>query len=564
MPVRPVDADSSSATLSILKLLSRVSASDAFIFGHHNTDIEGQTWQDFSETVAVRSDVLDTTGGQFPGMTGFNLDWVATQRKLSLQSWRDHVRPLLNQGIILNLFWESSNPVTGGNARDLSGSPITEILPGGSANSVWRGWMDRIAEWLVDVGVSTQGAIFRPFHECTGSWFWWGTSASTPAQYRAAWRYTTQYLRARGVHSLLYAYSPSKPSMHWEVAYGEGGESRYPGNDEVDIACFDRYGVGDFSADLLADCSRVAAFAAAHGKLPAICEVGTRNGIQYESDKSWYMDVLLQPVLQGCPRVAFVYTWRNSGPNSYWVPLPGQHTSTGFASFFASASTIFAGDLGRLIPPPVPNPTVPSPPTSPPPSPSPLPPCLPPWRPAPLAPRSPAPPVPPATSPSLPAIPLPPPMRPPPVHVSMPSVDLHVHIPLQPLELWNAELAGVGVLALGTCCVMTCCALRMVARLLRACSRSSLTTAGRTRSDAALPSGLIDRPPHHASKHEVVPAADDRIHRNGGECWVAMRKPPSMKLPRPPRGVGRGARRERKKNTRNKYTGLPVEESTRV
>ena len=86
---------------------------------------------------------------------------------------------MVEKGVVIQLFWESYNPVTGGSAKDLSGSPITEILPGGSANERWNQWMDRIADWLVQVGLTQ--AIFRPFHENTGNWFWWGASACTPA-----------------------------------------------------------------------------------------------------------------------------------------------------------------------------------------------------------------------------------------------------------------------------------------------------------------------------------------------------------------------------------------------
>ena len=99
--------------------------------------------------------------------------------------------------------------------------------------------MDRVADFLLDVDLPV---VFRPFHENTGAFFWWGTKSSTPAQYKAAWNYTTDYIvKTRHVHNLLLAYAPSKPGQtaaSWELAYGSGPGSTYPGDDRVDIPCF--------------------------------------------------------------------------------------------------------------------------------------------------------------------------------------------------------------------------------------------------------------------------------------------------------------------------------------
>jgi hypothetical protein len=68
----------------------------------------------------------------------------------------------------------------------------------------------------------------------------------------------------------------------------------------------------------------------------------------------WYISAFLGPVLNSstCSEIAFAYTWRNSAPDSYWVPLPGQDAYPGFKRFSQSSSTIFAGDpvLRSLMP----------------------------------------------------------------------------------------------------------------------------------------------------------------------------------------------------------------------
>jgi mannan endo-1,4-beta-mannosidase len=77
--------------------------------------------------------------------------------------------------------------------------------------------------------------IFRPYHEHTGSWFWWGADYCTEKEYKAFWQMTVNYLAKKKVHNLLYAYSTD--NFRSEVHYLE----RYPGDSFVDILGFDSY-----------------------------------------------------------------------------------------------------------------------------------------------------------------------------------------------------------------------------------------------------------------------------------------------------------------------------------
>ena len=102
--------------------------------GHHNTNYEGEHFHSSSSTFD-QSDVR-TAVGKYPGLFGFNLAWVVG----------DNVKDILPQakyaaaaGAVLQLYWEAGNPVTGGSANDLKGSPAKEVLPGGTANAKWVG-----------------------------------------------------------------------------------------------------------------------------------------------------------------------------------------------------------------------------------------------------------------------------------------------------------------------------------------------------------------------------------------------------------------------------------------
>lgn len=72
-----------------------------------------------------------------------------------------------------------NNPLTGGDSWDNSSNRVAaEILTEGSAtNRKFKEWLDRLA----DIAHNLRGSdgklipvIFRPFHEHTQTWSWWG------------------------------------------------------------------------------------------------------------------------------------------------------------------------------------------------------------------------------------------------------------------------------------------------------------------------------------------------------------------------------------------------------
>lgn len=338
----PSDAKATEDTKALLSYFGNVSSSNSFIFAHHNSNFEGQTWSD-PKCEQGRSDVIDSVG-QFPGMVEYNFA-KAAERNID---YMPHVLHAHSKGALVQFHWAASNPITRGGSHDLTGNPAVEILPGGKANLVWKQWLDTFAAFAHTVGTPL---ILRPFHEMTGGWFWWGTKGATASEYRALWNYTVSYLREdRGVHNVLFAYAPSKPALAAEVAYGSSSKSRYPGDGLVDIICFDHYEPNDFHKALLDDCGLAVRFAASHGKVPAICEAGPKSGAQTLNSATaatWYDRDFLEPVVgdEACSRVAWFLTWRNSGNDSYWVPLAGQPSYPGFSKFHQSKSTLFAGDF---------------------------------------------------------------------------------------------------------------------------------------------------------------------------------------------------------------------------
>ena len=71
--------------------------------------------------------------------------------------------------------------------------------------------------------------LFRPWHEASGTWFWWSMEGA--GQYNRLWVYTYNFMRAQGVHNLVYLHPfNGSPSSAW-----------YPGKQYVDIGGADTY-----------------------------------------------------------------------------------------------------------------------------------------------------------------------------------------------------------------------------------------------------------------------------------------------------------------------------------
>ncbi|MGX5697935.1 glycosyl hydrolase [Agromyces soli] len=261
------------------------------------------------------------------------------------------------RGAIPTLSAHLSNFATGGNYDDVSGRVVSRILPGGVDNADFREYLDLIAR-AAGAAERPDGTlvpvIFRPFHENTGSWFWWGAAHATPGEYKEIFRYTVEYLRdVKGVHNLLYAFSPNGVLNGDAARYLE----TYPGDEWVDVLGYDSYENSNAADDSSAwitttvdDLGMIAEIAESRGKIAAFTEFG-RNGdrtITPSGNKSLSYFTDLAEALEGDPdasRIAFMLTWANFGGGQIYVPPIGHEMAGDFAAFEADPFTLFVSDL---------------------------------------------------------------------------------------------------------------------------------------------------------------------------------------------------------------------------
>lgn len=317
----------------------KVLAQQQLLFGHQNTTYEGIGWKDRTGEFQ-QSDVWESVG-DFPAVHGF--DFIDAPDGYHLLT--EHVKQAYLRGGIITFSDHFDNPATGGDSWDTGGSAVSAILdPDSEARLIYQAHLDEVADFFNSLTIDSTiiPVIFRPFHENTGSWFWWGANLCEAEEFRQIWQFTVDYLRnEKGVHNLLYAYSPSRPAT--SGGYG----ARYPGDGYVDIIGFDYYAADYFGEGLLAQCQFAVSFAYAHDKVAALTEFGYRNGLHHAVAPNWFTSEFLDLIRQDpiASHLAWALTWRNDHPGHHWVPLPGDITHGSFLALYEDSFTAFARDL---------------------------------------------------------------------------------------------------------------------------------------------------------------------------------------------------------------------------
>ncbi len=325
-------------TLALLERLEDASYSDYLLFGHQNA---GHIGVSIKKHDGTESDIKNLTGNH-PAIVGVDT--------LSFLGYEGHMNDLVKvckqlnkEGVILTLSAHMPNFTLGGDGyfdyspNNLDGNVGERILPGGDLNAKYRKFLDLIADFAsqcIDLEGDRIPMIFRPFHEDTGNWFWWGKDNLSDEKYVQLFRYTIDYLRnEKGIKNFLYAYSPNGQFKKVSEI-----EARYPGDDYIDIVGMDVYHdlpvtCEHFFADLSQSFEVLSDFCLEHAKIYALTEIGFRTlgglsdgyfegfapmGNKY---KTWFTD-LLEAICstEAGMRVAYALTWANFSDTQFWVP----------------------------------------------------------------------------------------------------------------------------------------------------------------------------------------------------------------------------------------------------
>ena len=399
-----VDKDASSSVKQIYSYLKAVGDTESVLFGHQN-----DTHHKAGSNTLSESDTYDVTGS-YSGVIG--MDTLSlTEDEYSAKRYNAEIasgagiemlpetaagnvqvaaaltNKNIEEGAIITLSChmpnfsivkEANENYDGVNSYskyifkgyspdNLTGDVMNQILPGGQYNEAYTAYLDMIADYASQVN----GAIlFRPFHENTGSWFWWGAAFCDAQTYKNVYRYTVEYLRDdKNVHNLIYVYSPGS-----EAASLDEYEVRYPGDAYVDMVGFDMYdkdptAEGKWFTQFKKQLELVNQFALNHNKLFAVTEVGPSSSTPDKGDNQtalhkkgnadleWYQKLL--EAVSGS-NASYFLVWANFGlHDGYYTPfvafvnddgtLHGHEMLDKFIEYYNDNRSIFSGNQKQAI-----------------------------------------------------------------------------------------------------------------------------------------------------------------------------------------------------------------------
>jgi mannan endo-1,4-beta-mannosidase len=315
------------------------------LFGHQDDLAYGVQWWD----EPGRSDVKETAGS-YPAVYGWEIGNIEGERNLdsvSFAEMKEWIREGYERGGVITISWHEHNPVSGGSAWDTSGRAVSHIIPGGSHHELWKQKLDRVADFMLSLKGDNGElipVIFRPYHELTGSWFWWGEKLCTREEFIRLWQFTADYLtNVKGVHNLLYAYSTA--SLETE----EGFLNRYPGDRYTDVIGFDDYGsIRDQESEgqTINELHTLVTIAERLNKIPA----WTETGLVSIPVNDWWTETLLKRIKADsltC-QIAWVLVWRNARPDHHYAPFTGHPSAADFRKFRDDECILFEDELPDL------------------------------------------------------------------------------------------------------------------------------------------------------------------------------------------------------------------------
>lgn len=323
--------------------------STGFMFGHHDDLIYGRDWTQEQD----RSDVKEVCG-DYPAVFSVDFAEIMDDRYATGPLNADRRRTILEarrRGEVITACAHLNNPLTGGDSWDNSDNTVVqEILEDGSDVRVkYLSWLDRLAHFMNDLK-DDQGnlipVIFRPYHEHTQTWSWWGRSCTTQQEFVSLWRFTVEYLtNDKGVHNLIFAISPQLDA----AASIDNLLFRWPGDEYVDFIGMDSYHGTNTNA-LSVNAKNLEDLSREKKKPCGVTETGIEgvrkgNGEEYAD---YWTEEMLTPLIG--KNISMVVMWRNKYDpahegHHFYGPWSGHSSAADFVKFYQSSFTLFSSDL---------------------------------------------------------------------------------------------------------------------------------------------------------------------------------------------------------------------------
>ena len=339
-------------TRLLLQNLVKIGQSERIILGQQSANTLSRSgWRGLDE-----SDLKDVTG-QMPGMIAYDIGWIerGTNRVwLDGPTSRvvDAIKYDYGKGLLVSISWHARNPMdvahdqknraANGKVKDF-GNTVEKILRDINTQEKYFQWLDTLSGFfksLVDEKGEEIPVLFRPFHECTGKWFWWGMGRCTDKEYIQLYRLTHDYLtKKKGVNNILWVYNTDRVSSSEEYL------QRYPGSEYVDFCSMDIYDYENYSFEtfkkrLTNSLNAMREAAREMGKTYFIAEGGKKN----YKDSNYFTSRCIEFFPKDLMCFCF---WVNSEKN-YYAPYKGDKNNDDFLKMVQENGILLADGVSKL------------------------------------------------------------------------------------------------------------------------------------------------------------------------------------------------------------------------
>ena len=259
----PVNPHATPEARALLAYLDSISG-NATIAGQHNYPNVGARWTDMAYDLTAKYPGL--FGGDFGFSGGEDKDSVLSRPAMIAEAERQY-----RNGAVVTLTWHEvrptdDEPVTfkGSVQGHLTDAEWKELLtPGSPLNLRWQAQVDVIAGYLKQLQDAHVPVLFRPYHEMSGNWFWWGGRPGRDGSQALYRQIYDRFVNVHHLNNLLWVWNVNAPNG------GNAGpiEDYYPGAQYADLVTMDVY--GEFREKYY-----TSILALAGGKPIALAEVG--------------------------------------------------------------------------------------------------------------------------------------------------------------------------------------------------------------------------------------------------------------------------------------------------
>ena len=349
------DAHATQEVTALYHYLMKVRNSGRVLLGHHDALAYGHSWRD----EPGRSDVKDITGSH-PAVCSVDFGKIehgasANINRIPFDKMLEIIQYAHRQKQVIMICWHVDNPKTyarglsypKGTSWDNSDTTVVKgiLQEGSELNIKFKDWMDNLAEYintLKDDAGKPIPFIFRPWHEHTQTWNWWGAKCATDEEFIELWRFTIRYLRdTKGIHQMMYAISPQMDFVYPETKARL--TFRWPGDEWVDFIGIDCYH-GRKKEAFVSNVKHLSELAVEKNKPCGVTETGI-EGVRYPC----YFTEEVLPVLEA-NKLSMITFWRNDdrSENHHYIPYKGHSSEDDFKKFCESPVILLERDMDQV------------------------------------------------------------------------------------------------------------------------------------------------------------------------------------------------------------------------